>query len=120
MISVITPPLPVTLFSCHQARSHGPLAISHAPRSAQGSSDWPETHNTKSVNVQIKILQYDIFTLKETAICLLTAYLHSQKMGKNIKIPHHIDFSVRVAHVADDAAILHTVQVFSHHHIFVS
>lgn len=32
----------------------------------------------------------------------------------------HIDLSVGVAHVADDAAVLHAVQVFPHHNIFIA
>lgn len=36
------------------------------------------------------------------------------------QFPHHIDLSVRVAHVADNTAVLHAVHVLSYYHVFIA
>lgn len=44
-------------------------------------------------------------------------------MRQNVCMPDstdHIDLGVGVSHIADDAAILHAVEVLSHHHILIA
>lgn len=35
-------------------------------------------------------------------------------------VTDHVNLSVWVSHVADNAAVLHAVEVLSHHHVFIA
>lgn len=41
-------------------------------------------------------------------------------MSENMLLTDHINLGVGVSHVADDAAVLHAVEVLSHHHVLVA
>lgn len=96
-------PQPGGLSSCHQARWHGPPEASHAPRPAPGPADSPVGKESA------------LHTHKHTG----RNHTHRQKTH-SVACSYHIYLSVGVPHVADDAAVLHPIQVLLPHHISVA
>lgn len=99
----VSSPRPVVRPSCHRAKWYDPREASHAPTSALGSSDWPENHR------QI------IDTFTQTFMCMDThTRMHTHRLS------YQLYLCAGVAHVADNAAVLQFVQMFSSNHIFVA
>lgn len=44
---------------------------------------------------------------------------YCQSLSEELEAPHHINLSIGVTHVADNGAVLHTVQLVPGHHILI-